>query len=246
MSSIVSVVIPTYNRYFYLLNAIDSVLKQTLDKIQIIVINDGSTQEEYYKYKLPKGIKQINLKQNQKEINGFSSDAIRNFGIEMAETKYVAFLDDDDVWLEEKLDSQLEAMSKNKTKFSSTDGFVGHGVYDKKKNYKICNEEYYYKLISKKYRNTKFSEKKFFRNNFYSPKQFNSEFINIHNCIITSSVLVETNLIKKVGMFDTALPNGKGDYDCWKKILMLSECTYVSKPLIYYDLSHGDGQQYKN
>ena len=84
MSTLVSVVIPTFNRYFYLINAVNSVLNQSFKNIQIIVINDGSTQEEYYKYSLPKNVQQINLKQNQKEINGFSSDAIRNFGIEVA------------------------------------------------------------------------------------------------------------------------------------------------------------------
>lgn len=246
MSTLVSVVIPTFNRYLYLLNAVNSVLNQSFKNFQIIVINDGSTQEEYYKYSLPKGVKQINLKQNQKEINGFSSDAIRNFGIEVAESKYVAFLDDDDIWLENKLESQIDAMSKGRSNFSSTDGFVGHGIYNKKKNYKICNKEYYYKLISRKYKNTEFVEKKLFSKKFYYPEKFNSRFINIHNCIITSSVVVETNLIKQVGMFDKALPNGKGDYDCWKKILKHSECTYVAEPLIYYDLSHGDGQNYKD
>lgn len=246
MNTTVTVIIPTYNRFFYLLNAIDSVMQQTLKNTQIIVINDGSTQEEYYKNKLANNIKQINLNINQKEVNGYSSDAIRNIGIEMAESEYVAFLDDDDVWLENKLEIQLEAMSKTNTNFSATDGLAGHGVYDPKKNYQIYNDEYYFKIISKKYKNSKYTEKRFFKNYFYYPEIFDLDFIKIHNCIITSSVLVKTELIKKIGSFDKSLPNGKGDYDCWKKILYYSDCAYVSKPLIYYDLSHGDGQNYKN
>ena len=92
-----SVVIPTYNRYFYLLNAIESVLNQTFKNFEIIVVNDGSTQEEYYQNKFPNRVKVINLSTNQKAINGFSSDAIRNFGIKEVTTKYVAFLDDDEL-----------------------------------------------------------------------------------------------------------------------------------------------------
>lgn len=246
MTNLVSVVIPTYNRYFYLLNAIESVINQTFKNIEIIVVNDGSTQEEYYKNKFPDGVKVINLSKNQKAINGFSSDAIRNFGIEKVTTKYVAFLDDDDVWMENKLEIQLETLNKDNTKFCSTDGFVGNGVYNRKKIYKTSNKEYYFKYISKKYKDTVYSERGFIRRKFTYPQQFDLDFINIHNCIMTSSVIVETSLIKKVGMFNESLPNGKGDYDCWKKILKYEKCSYVSDPLIYYDLSHGDGQNYKN
>ena len=50
----VSVVIPTYNRFKYLLNAIISILTQTYKNIEIIVVNDGSTEDEYYKYDFKK------------------------------------------------------------------------------------------------------------------------------------------------------------------------------------------------
>ena len=46
----VSVIIPTYNRFKYLLNTIESVKKQTYTNLEIIVINDKSTQKEYYEY----------------------------------------------------------------------------------------------------------------------------------------------------------------------------------------------------
>ena len=45
---LISVIIPTYNRFNYLLNALDSIKKQTYTNIEIIVVNDSSTQNEYY------------------------------------------------------------------------------------------------------------------------------------------------------------------------------------------------------
>lgn len=46
----VSVVIPSFNRFLYLLNTIESIKKQTYNNIEIIVVNDCSTQKEYYEY----------------------------------------------------------------------------------------------------------------------------------------------------------------------------------------------------
>ena len=76
----VSAIIPSYNRLKYLINAVDSVLNQDYKNLEIIIINDGSDEDEYYNHKFPK-CKIVHLKQNQKKIHGFGPGAIRNFGL---------------------------------------------------------------------------------------------------------------------------------------------------------------------
>ena len=107
-----SVVIPSYNRFKYLLNAIESINLQCYDNLEIIVVNDGSDDPEYQTHKFQSNVKVIHLEQNQKEIHGFGPGSIRNFGINEAQGEYIAFLDDDDVWLPNKLNIQLERMLK--------------------------------------------------------------------------------------------------------------------------------------
>ena len=64
----VSVIIPTFNRFNYLLNTIESVKKQTYKNLEIIVINDKSTQKEYYNYDWDaNNISIIHLDQNSKQ-----------------------------------------------------------------------------------------------------------------------------------------------------------------------------------
>ena len=107
---LVSVVIPsTIDSNIF--KAIQSVLDQEYENIEIIVVNDGSTQEGYLEHKFIKHITQINLKENQKQIYGFGPGSIRNFGIEKAKGSWVAFLDDD-IWFKEKLKEQIEILSK--------------------------------------------------------------------------------------------------------------------------------------
>ena len=119
-NELVSVVIPSYNRFEYLKNAIDSVLSQTYSNFEIIVINDGSTQDAYYSEKLPNEVKVINLETNQKNVLGYvSNEYVRNFGIKAAQGKYLAFLDDDDIWMPNKLEIQINAMKEKKFKFRS-------------------------------------------------------------------------------------------------------------------------------
>ena len=61
-----SVVIPSYNRFKYLLNSIESINLQGYENLEIIIINDGSEEEEYFTYKFQNNVKLINLDQNQK------------------------------------------------------------------------------------------------------------------------------------------------------------------------------------
>lgn len=233
----VSVVIPTFNRFEYLLNAIESVNLQDYENLEIIVVNDASTQKEYYEYDFKKNIKKIDLDINFKEKFGFPTDAVRNEGVKIASGKYIAFLDDDDIWLENKINIQVDKMESNKIKFSSTEGFFGNGVFDKTKNYQLYNSKKFYKKIKYKYKNTKYYK------NFEYPEIWDLDFIKIHNCIITSSVMVEKDLFDSIGGFN-ALPNGVGDYDCWLRLLKNTNLMYINEPLFYYDGSHGSGRNY--
>src|SRR6266404_409937 len=100
----VSVIIPTYNSARFLIDAIDSVLAQTFKDFEVIVIDDGSTDEtESLMQKYGSGVRYI-----RQENRGVA--LTRNHGIDESRGKYVAFLDADDVWLPHKLDRQVSAL----------------------------------------------------------------------------------------------------------------------------------------
>ena len=97
---LVSVIIPVYNREKFLAEAIDSVLAQTYRPIEIIVIDDGSTDksgEIARSYAETKYIYQDN--------QGVS--VARNIGVDAAQGEFLAFLDSDDMWLHNKLETQI-------------------------------------------------------------------------------------------------------------------------------------------
>ena len=110
ISGLVSVVIPTYKRCDSLVRAVESVLGQTYEHTEVIVVNDNVPGDEY-SLQLYEEIKKINDKrfvflEQEKHINGA---AARNCGIRAAKGEYIAFLDDDDYWLPEKLERHIEA-----------------------------------------------------------------------------------------------------------------------------------------
>ena len=240
MTQKVSVVIPTYNRFKYLLKTIESVKEQTYKNIEIIVINDKSTQKEYYDYDWEKkGIIILHLPENSKKKFGFASPGfVRNKGIEAATSKYIAFCDDDDIWFPKKIELQLNAMKETGCKMSSTDGLIGNGIYDKNKKYKKYNAVHFYRILQNIYRR---KGSNLLDNGFH--RIWNFEFLKIHNCIITSSVLIEKEIVDKIGNFKNMRAGG-GDYDCWKRALKYTDSVYIEDICFYYDSGHGDGQNY--
>lgn len=101
---LVSVIIPTHNRCTYLMKAINSVINQTYKKIEIIVVDNDSTDNT--KKAVSSLIKTRKIKYiyaNTKHSPAYS----RNIGIKNANGNLIAFLDDDDQWNKEKLDEQL-------------------------------------------------------------------------------------------------------------------------------------------
>ncbi len=115
MGDLVSVIIPTYKRPDSLKNAIKSVVNQTYKNIEIIVVDDNSKFPDYRKKtkEIVKEYPQIILIENKKNLGGALS---RNEGIYIAKGKFIAFLDDDDTYREDKIEKQYDLYQKNKDK----------------------------------------------------------------------------------------------------------------------------------
>ena len=102
----VSVVIPTFNRGALLDEAIHSVLAQTFDDLELIVVDDGSTDDTRRRVEAHRDPRVRYLHQRNTGLA-----AARNAGIQAARGSYVAFLDDDDSWQPDKLRRQMELLS---------------------------------------------------------------------------------------------------------------------------------------
>jgi glycosyltransferase involved in cell wall biosynthesis len=105
-SIMVSVIIPTYNRAKLLNRAIQSVLKQTYDNLELIIVDDNSDDDTDA---LIASIKDDRLCYIKHDANKGAS-AARNTGIKRASGEYIAFLDSDDEWLTTKLEEQVSVM----------------------------------------------------------------------------------------------------------------------------------------
>ena len=103
----VSVVIPAYNAEPYIVRTIESVLAQTHPPDEIIVVDDGSTDQTAERVKhYDAHVRYIH------QPNAGASQA-RNTGIKAANSEWIAFLDADDEWLPEKLESQMDLLQRN-------------------------------------------------------------------------------------------------------------------------------------
>ena len=233
---LVSIIIPTFNRFHFLMNAIKSIKLQTYSNIEIFVINDGSTEKEYYEYNWKNnGVNIIHLEKNSRELYGFSCVGyVRNIGIQKSSGKYVAFCDDDDIWFPSKLELQINAMKRSGCKMSATDGLSGFGVYDSSKSYSKYLAEKHFDILKNIYKNTTYLDNGF-------PEIWNKDFIKVHNCIICSSVVIEKDILNTINNMNY-VPNE--DYDCWLRALEYTDCVYIEDLCFYYDGGHGYGQNH--
>jgi glycosyltransferase involved in cell wall biosynthesis len=104
----ISVVLPTRNRAGLLRRAIDSVLAQTWRDFELIVVDDASSDDTPA---LLGALAEPRLRVIRREANAGAA-AARNAGIAVARGAYVAFIDDDDFWLVQKLDKQVDALRR--------------------------------------------------------------------------------------------------------------------------------------
>ncbi len=224
----VSVIICTHNRFEGLRRAIASVRAQTHRHIELIIVNDGSSDPRYRAE--PRAADEIWIDQpeNSRVRFGFPClGHVKNIGLARATGDFVAFLDDDDEWLPGKLAAQFAELRATGCRMSATEAWCGEGPFEAGKKYPRYLAE-----------RTKHDA---------LPPRFTLADIARDNLIIHSSILIERSLVAEMGGYDE-LPLGGvwrdgrfmvEDWELWQRCLRVTDCAFVREPQLYYDEAHG-------
>jgi len=201
----VSVIIPTYNRRDSLCIAIESVFKQTLQPSQIIVVDDGS--EDNTSTTVTERFPDVLL--IQQSNHGVSH--ARNRGIEAATSPWIAFLDSDDRWFENKLAVQMNAIEASP-------------------EYRLCHCDEHWirngKRVNPMHKHQKRGGDIF-------------EHCLPLCAISPSAVIIHQSLFDEVGNFDESLPACE-DYDLWLRICSRNQTLFVDSALLEKTGGHED------
>jgi teichuronic acid biosynthesis glycosyltransferase TuaG len=114
---LVTVIIPYFKKKNYIKETLISIIEQSHENLEIIIVNDADHSNQYYLEELKKLDKRIILLKNDNNLGaGFS----RNRAIKISRGKYLAFCDADDLWNTFKIEKQIQFMNSNNAKFSYT------------------------------------------------------------------------------------------------------------------------------
>jgi glycosyltransferase involved in cell wall biosynthesis len=214
MNADVGVVIPSFNRPIETKRAVESVLRQTVLPRQIVVVDDGSNSENVR-------ILSDLLEELKVELIFMPASRhpgiARNYGIARLSTKWVAFLDSDDVWVPEKLETQINGMEASKADASCTNAYVNY----------IDSDALYLPKFKSKWLNTKL-------------------LLN-DNRVINSSVVVDRILLERVGNVASSYSSrGAEDFATWLRISTITDWLYLSEPLVVYTADSPDSLRKSN
>jgi glycosyltransferase involved in cell wall biosynthesis len=216
-----SIVIPTFNRADKVGRALKSVLSQSFSDFEVLVMDDGSTDNTA---EVVESFSDSRIKYEWGKNFGGPA-APRNRGLQLAQGKYIAFLDSDDWWTPIKLEESLKILEQ---------GFdlVYHDLFVVKKN----NQKFFFKKS---------------RSRKLKPPIFN-DLLNYGNGIFNSSVIVKKEKLDAVkGLSENPDLIASEDYDLWLRIAKVSDkFKWIPKTLGYYWMGGGNisskHQSFKN
>ena len=211
----ISVIIPTYNRGNLIRNSITSVLNQSYKNLEVIIVDDGSTDNtssEINKIKDDR-VRYIKLPENTGGSNA------RNIGIKNAVGKFISFQDSDDIFYPEKLEKQLK------------------NIINKNSNLDFCkirvnfNSSYYYFIPNPN------QEKNIIKGNMFDELLSNGNFIS------TQSIIVRKKFIEKY-YFDSEMPRLQ-DYDLILRMIPKVKISYTKEALVDLNIQKDSIQKSK-
>lgn len=201
---LISVIIPVYNGEKTIRETILSVLAQSFSDFEVIVINDGSQDQTLA---VVSSIQDSRLKAFSYPNTGLA--ASRNRGIFHAKGEYISFIDADDLWTQDKLEAQLNALlfnSQAAVAYSWTDWIDESGQFLRPGGYITANGNVYEKLLVR-------------------------DFVESG-----SNLLIRKHALAKVGGFDISLPAVE-DWDMWLRLAAHYNFVAVPSPQILYRVS---------
>ncbi len=206
----VSVIIPTYNRAHFIGEAIQSVLSQTYQDFELIVVDDGSTDDTD---EVVEGFNDGRLRYIKLEENSGKTATPRNTGLKAARGEYIAFLDSDDVCLPNRLEVEVEFLNTHPSVGLVYADVVFFGS-------RVISEGRVLEGVSPL--------------SGYALKEL---FVN--NPISSDAVLVRKTCFEKVGLYDESLAASE-DGDMWLRIAACFEIDCIDFPLARYRRHEGN------
>ncbi len=207
----ISVIIPTYSRPVFLDRAIKSVLNQTCQNFEIIVVDDNN-EGDIYRKKTEDVMSQFLSNKSIvyiKHIKNSNASAARNTGIKYARGEYIAFLDDDDTWYPDKLSIQLSSFKTLQPDYAMVSCNHIFNVNGKKtEKVHECSGDMYETLLLKNWIGS------------------------------TSLPLIKKKALLSVGLFDTRLESSQ-DLDLWIRLIRNYKVLIIDEFLVEITI-HGD------
>ena len=205
--STVSVIIPTYNRANLLKETLESVFAQTYTDYEVIVIDDGSTDdtEEFVSALLLDHPQLRYIKQANAGVS-----AARNHGIFEARGEWIAFLDSDDLWFPDKLEKQMAFLAEHPSAGAVTNPFYRYqdGQVETSKQGDALRYPQAERVTS----------------------LLPFELFASYNYVNTSSVLIRKTLLYQAGLFEGGLKVGE-DFILWVRIAKFAEFWFLNEVL---------------
>jgi glycosyltransferase involved in cell wall biosynthesis len=217
MTPRVSVVIPTYNRATKVPKAIESALSQTFTDLEVIVVDDGSSDDTGHVLASAFGDR---IRYCPQANQGAS--VARNKGIEQARGEWIAFLDSDDYWEKDKLEWQMKALERF--------GPRCRGCYTDVRFYNYDESRTMLQLGEESYRHE-------------GEIGVNTDALRLlvrpggaGMVVCLSSFVIHAEIARKAGGFDTTLPYSQ-DSEFMFRLAMQTGFCYVNRPLVWFDRS---------
>ena len=193
----VSIAIPSYNHGKYISETIESILNQTFQDFEIIITDDGSTDNtvEVIKSFKDDRIKLFVFEENQGACKALNNCIINSKG------KYFAYISSDDVWENDKIEKQVKYLDENP---STPVVFTKVKIIDEESNQFTETDHYYYSIFEQENR---------------PRSEWLNHFFYFGNIICHPSIMIKRSVYDEIGLYNERLVN-MPDFDMWVRLSM--------------------------